>query len=315
MQRNNNTYEYGFAPEMLLKTKVRCSPAGSDPEERIIGFVETLPPAITAREFRETVRVIEERFSPDTYDDSTLVLRMAALILQRAYVPAAVVGAGCAYGRTEMLKTLPTESAMLKLNIYRFKEAHAGILSALETLRPDIDLTKWRKTLAPWIEGWLDKIEKKRIAEKEEEEKSKEPWKELMRKHGLPSDYIIGDEFKQHAVKDGVGPKIPEPSTPASLQTGVLDYETTLTLLTAEEARLAATLKKLTDDRAVCEEELQNVRNLPDEKEELTKEQADSIEKYRKALESEIRLIEGTLSEHAAARRKDSLGSREAAAA
>lgn len=304
MKQNNNMNTLAFAPAMLLRTRVRRSPGGSVPAERTIGIVETLPRAITAREYRETVGVLEERFHPFTYDDAVLILRMAKFILTaRFYVPAENIGPGDPHGPAADMRKSGKLIAKMEFLIWESSRLQEFLEKAIETLKPGIDMVNWYRRTETARLTCLDEVKNKLIVENNGILEPKENWEQIVHELGPPN---ISEEFERLGRRDPSGFFPPLVAKPFSLQAEDLVYEKLLKDFTDQKDEAAATLNQDTKILAGIEMELLEKRALPVQREELTQEQEAHVEEYRKGLESEIREIERTLTERLTARRKNS---------
>jgi hypothetical protein len=127
-------------------------------------------------------------------------------------------------------------------------------------------------------------------------------------------DFTTTEAFNKARATFGLPLEMPEPITPAEDDTASLVIEETLARLTEEKAVEVIEIGVMKEEFAEDEEELRSLRSRPVEKEELTPAQTDSINKYRKAWESEISQIESTLLQRSMARRKNFSASSGAAA-
>jgi len=315
MKRNSNMNTLAFDPATLLRTKVRRKSGGEVPAQRIIGFVETLPRAILAREFRETLAALTERFSPVTFDDGVLVQKLAALILEvSTCLPEDVVGRGDPNGPTERRRALESSVEGYPAAIAEFTEYIEGVAKAIETLKPGIDMSEWRRTNSPGANSTLTNVEEEIMAKKKEQEKANANQDPLRGKRMPFVDFTTTEAFNKARATFGLPLEMPEPITPAEDDTASLVIEETLARLTEEKAVEVIEIGVMKEEFAEDEEELRSLRSRPVEKEELTPAQTDSINKYRKARESEISQIESTLLERLTARRKNFSASSGAAA-
>lgn len=294
MKRNENTTHSDFTPESLLRTKVRRSPAGIVPAGRTIGFVETLPRAIPAKEFRKILKSLEEKFQPVTIDDVALTVRMAELICQRYYVPAAIIGPNDPNCPSERMKKLPSEIQDLKSDINRYNIAFELLRLALQKLPKGANLSECRENISVAVNRWLDKVGRNVLPK---EEQPNEPFGQTI--------YVREMIHLDEGLANDAHEETRKPIWPDGWDTGVLDYEQTVGILTSERIHVVKMLNGLKELLASSKKALRKLKRRV-EKEPLSRDQEIRVDDFRRAGEREMRHIERTLT----ARRKNSYGSR-----
>jgi hypothetical protein len=294
MKRNENTTHSDFTPESLLRTKVRRSPAGIVPAGRTIGFVETLPRAIPAKEFRKILKSLEEQFQPVTIDDVALTVRMAELICQRYYVPAAIIGPNDPNCPSERMKKLPSEIQDLKSDINRYNIAFELLRLALQKLPKGANLSECRENISVAVNRWLDKVGRNVLPK---EEQPNEPFGQTI--------YVREMIHLDEGLANDAHEETRKPIWPDGWDTGVLDYEQTVGILTSERIHVVKMLNGLKELLASSKKALRKLKRRV-EKEPLSRDQEIRVDDFRRAGEREMRHIERTLT----ARRKNSYGSR-----
>jgi hypothetical protein len=294
MKRNENKTHSDFTPESLLRTKVRRSPTGIVPAGRTIGFVETLPRAIPAKEFRKILKSLEEQFQPVTIDDVALTVRMAELICQRYYVPAAIIGPNDPNCPSERMKKLPSEIQDLKSDINRYNIAFELLRLALQKLPKGVNLSECRGNISVAVNRWLDRVGRNVLPK---EEQPNEPRGQIIYvREMIHLDEVLDNDEHEETRK---------PIWPDGWDTGVLDYEQTVGILISERKHVVRMLNGLAQLLASSKKTLRKLKRRV-EKEPLSRDQEIRVDDFRRAGEREMRHIERTLT----ARQKNSSGSR-----